>query len=82
MLVSFFTYFITFSMLTQVYYLLHVVDHEDDDSAGVEDENGDDVDQRVALHLTTLLAGERRCISGQKENNLKINKQKFILFLF
>jgi hypothetical protein len=51
--------------LGKVNYLLHVVNHEDDDSARVEDENGDDVDQRVALHLTTLLAGERRCISEQ-----------------
>ena len=38
--------------------LLHVVDHEDDDAAGVEEEHGDDVDQGVSLHLAPLLTGQ------------------------
>ncbi len=38
-------------------YLFHVVDHENDDAAGVEEENGDDVDEGVAFHLTPLLSG-------------------------
>ena len=43
--------------------LFHVVDHEDDDAAGVEDENGDDVDECVALHLPPLLTGQSGRIS-------------------
>jgi hypothetical protein len=39
-------------------YLFHVVDHEYDDATGIEEENCDDVDQGISLHLPTLLTGQ------------------------
>ncbi len=47
-------------------HLFHVVDHEDDDAAGVEDEYGDDVDERVALHLPSLFTGQCGRISTKR----------------
>ncbi len=37
-------------------YLFHVVDHEDDDAAGVEDEDGDDVDEGVTFDPASFLS--------------------------
>ena len=44
-------------------YLFHVVNHEDDDAAGVEDEDGDDVDEGVTLDPASLLSALCRHIS-------------------
>lgn len=46
--------------------LLHIVDHEYDDAAGVEDEDRDNVDERISLHLATLLSRQSRRIPAKR----------------
>ena len=50
-------------MTSYVAYLFHVVDHEDDDAAGVKDEDSDDVDEGVPLDPASLLSALCRHIS-------------------
>jgi hypothetical protein len=36
--------------------LFHVVDHEDDNAAGVEDQDGDDVDEGITLDPSSFFS--------------------------
>ena len=52
--------FVDFALLDLVLLLLHVVDHQDHDAHGIEQQHGHDVNHGVALDGSSLFAAQRR----------------------